>query len=91
MSASTPQAPTPADAANLAPDAAFARWRENRLREFDEDYAAWRETGHTRFPPDFDAWRRARRELMAEQASAGVPLVPVDDGAAEDEKPPLPA
>ena len=71
---------------NHDPDAAYAQWREARLRELDEDYAAWRATGHTDFPPDFDAWRRARRELIAEQQSAGRPLEAVDDDASESER-----
>ena len=71
---------------NADPDADYARWREARLRELDEDYAAWRATGHTHFPPDFDAWRRARRELIAEQLSAGRPLEAAGDDAADNER-----
>ena len=52
------------------PDTAFARWREARLREMDEDYAAWRETGAGEFPDDFDDWRRAHRRTMSETEKA---------------------
>ena len=62
-------------------DRAYALWRSERLREFDEDYAAWRATGANSFPPDFDTWRQARRELLIEQATAGQPMLPDDDPA----------
>ena len=64
-----------------AADHAYALWRSERLRQFDEDYAAWRATGASHFPPDFDTWRQARRELLIEQATAGQPMLPDDDPA----------
>ena len=87
-----PQAPLPDDrppvdpADCTEPDLAYARWREQRLREFDEDYAAWRGTGARHFPPDFDAWRSARRELIAEQSAAGLPLLSAGEDAPESER-----
>jgi len=86
-------ADTPLGSATLAPgaqpadlaacDAEYARWRGEHMRRLDEDYAAWRETGAKRFPEDFDAWRQARRELVIEQSTAGLPLVAATDEAPE--------
>lgn len=77
----------PASAAPAAnPDQDYARWRDERLREFDDDYAAWRQTGAGHFPPDFDAWRQARRELIAEQSAAGLPLVAAGEDAPASDK-----
>jgi hypothetical protein len=64
-------------------DADYQRWRSAHLQRLDEDYAAWCQTGATRFPEDFDAWRQARHELLAEQSSAGLPLVAAPDDAPE--------
>ena len=85
-------ADTPLGSAALAPaavaacDADYARWRTAHLQRLDEDYAAWRETGAQKFPEDFDAWRHARRELVMEQSSAGLPLVAATDAASEEVK-----
>ena len=61
-----PDTRSPAPSLSTAPrddaDRAYAHWRSERLRQFDEDYAAWRATGANSFPPDFDTWRQARRE-----------------------------
>jgi hypothetical protein len=82
--------PTPVDPAQTDPmaqaDAAYDAWRSQRLRELDEDYAAWRQSGATSFPADFESWRQARRELIVEQSSAGLPLVQADADAPESEK-----
>lgn len=80
-----PSSPLPgAPAADSDPDTDYARWRAERLR--DEDYAAWRQTGAKAFPPDFDSWRRARRELIAEQSAAGLPLLPAGEDAPASDK-----
>jgi len=83
-----PSAPSSADPAQTDPDAAYAAWRSQRLREFDEDYAAWRQTGARIFPPDFDSWRQARRELIIEQSTAGLPLVAAGDTPEGETAPP---
>jgi hypothetical protein len=82
--------PTPVDPAQADPmaqaDAAYDAWRSQRLREFDEAYAVWRQSGATTFPADFDSWRQARRELIVEQSSAGLPLMQADEAAPESDK-----
>ena len=77
-------ADTPLGSATLtACDAEYTRWRSEHIRRLDEDYAVWRETGAKHFPEDFDAWRQARRELVIEQSSAGLPLIAATDEAPE--------
>lgn len=46
-------------------DAAYAQWRDEELRKFDEEYEAWRSERYRRFADEFEDWRRNRSQARS--------------------------
>ena len=54
-----------------AHDRDYARWRDERSRQYHQEYGAWRSQRHDAFSRDFEDWRTQKGQSAVQNVTDG--------------------